>query len=234
MKRGNPLGKCLGPISFECIDFHGLSQIIASFTRENFAEREAEIQTEKDNALANGLRAWRAKKPMLCLHAVADEDGHPLENKMNQAEGYVIIGVQSFRRALKAKGTTTMRTSCDTFRKLLMTSAGKSTKTSLTNSLRHRRNPLQALMRFRSAVTGVRGDWVRRFYSTRTNMVEGGTVPALFAESRTVFIPKSSDVDNNGRIVRSPEALRPLTLCNCDCKILTTASCRGLHWYTMR
>ena len=27
--------------------------------------------------------------------------------------------------------------------------------------------------------------------------------------------PKSSDVDNNGRIVRSPEALRPLTLCNC-------------------
>ena len=48
------------------------------------------------------------------------------------------------------------------------------------------------------------------------------------------FIPKSSYVDNNGRIVRSMEALRPLTLCTCDCKILTTATCRGFEWYTMR
>ena len=27
------------------------------------------------------LRAWSAKKPMLCLHAVADEDGHPMESE---------------------------------------------------------------------------------------------------------------------------------------------------------
>ena len=25
-----------------------------------------------------------------------------------------------------------------------------------------------------------------------------------------------------------------MTLCNCDCILLTTAFCRGLHWYTMR
>ena len=49
-----------------------------------------------------------------------------------------------------------------------------------------------------------------------------------------MFLPKCSDADSNGRIVKSPGALRPLTLCNCDCKILTTAICRGLHWYTMR
>ena len=64
--------------------YHGLSRIIASFTRENFSEREAKIrylpwtQTEKDSALAKcrlGLRAWRSKKPMLCLQAVTDEDG---------------------------------------------------------------------------------------------------------------------------------------------------------------
>ena len=38
----------------------------------------------KYNALAKcrlGLRAWRAKKPMLCFHAVTDENGHPLENE---------------------------------------------------------------------------------------------------------------------------------------------------------
>ena len=85
-----PVGKCFDPISFECIDFHGLSQITASPTRENPAEREAEIgnlpwtQTEKINTLAKcrlGLRAWLAKKPMLCLYAVTDEDGHTLENE---------------------------------------------------------------------------------------------------------------------------------------------------------
>ena len=28
-----------------------------------------------------GLRVWRSKKPMLCLHAVTDEDGNLLENE---------------------------------------------------------------------------------------------------------------------------------------------------------
>ena len=89
-----PVGKCFDPISFECIDFHGLSQIIASLTRENLTEREAEIgnlfwtQTEEDSALAKcriGLRPGRSKTPMLFLHAVTDEDVHPWKTKMNQA-----------------------------------------------------------------------------------------------------------------------------------------------------
>ena len=74
----------------ECLDCQRISQIIANFTHENLAEREAEItnlpwrQTEKDNALARrrvGQRAWRAQKPVLCLNAVTDEDSHPLENE---------------------------------------------------------------------------------------------------------------------------------------------------------
>ena len=76
--------------SFECVDFQRLSQIIANFTRENLAERGAEIanlpwtQTEKDNALArcrSGQRAWRIEKPVLCLSAVTDEEGHPLDKE---------------------------------------------------------------------------------------------------------------------------------------------------------
>ena len=55
-------------------------------------------------------------------------------------------------------------------------------------------------------------------------VLEGGAV------IRTVFIPKSSTVDDNGLIVRPPDALRPLALCDCDCKIITTAICPGLHW----
>ena len=85
-----PVEKCFGPISFECVDFQRLSQIIAKVTRENLAEREAEItnlprtQTEKNNASARcriGQRAWRIKKPVLCQSAVTDEEGHPLDNE---------------------------------------------------------------------------------------------------------------------------------------------------------
>ena len=66
-----PIEICFEPSSFECVDFQKLSQIIANLTRENLAEREAEItnlpwtQTEKDNALARcriGQCAWRTKK----------------------------------------------------------------------------------------------------------------------------------------------------------------------------
>ena len=116
-----PVEKCFDPNSFECIDVHGLSQIIASLTRESLAERQAEIgdfpwtPTEKDNALAKcrlGFRAWRTKKPMLCLHAVTDEDGHPQENGRRLCEYWSTI----FQ--VRNKGT---------FRKFLMTSVGKRT-----------------------------------------------------------------------------------------------------------
>ena len=56
------------------------------------------------------------------------------------------------------------------------------------------------------------------------DVLEGRNIPDCFAESRTVFIPKTSDTDDLGRIIRSPDALRPLTLCNCDCKLLTVPS----------
>ena len=35
------------------------------------------------------------------------------------------------------------------------------------------------------------------------------------------FTPKTSEIDDNGKIIRSP-----------DGKLLTSAICRGLHWYT--
>ena len=53
-----------------------------------------------------------------------------------------------------------------------------------------------------------------------------------FSRATTLFqSPAHSDRRSP---VKSPDALRPLTLCNCDCKILTLAICRGLHRYTMR
>ena len=239
-----PVGKCFDPISFECINFHGLSQTIASLTRESLAEREAEIgnlpwtQTEKDNALAKcrlGLRAWRTKKPMLCLHAVTDEDGHPLENED-----------ESGRRL------------CDYWGTIFQARAEGPRHHQYENILRYvqkapddirrviDKNELDELMALNkesapgpdvipySFYSCAGGLGSRILFCAYKHVLEGGTIPAHFAKSRTVFIPKSSVIDDNGRIIRSPEALRPLTLCTCDCKILTTAICRGLRWYTMR
>ena len=71
-------------------------------------------------------------------------------------------------------------------------------------------------------------------FNAYKRVLEGGAVPAHFAASRTVFIPNSPTVDDNGLIMRSPDALRPLAMCNCDCKIITTAICIGLHKYSIR
>ena len=50
---------------------------------------------------------------------------------------------------------------------------------------------------------------------------------------RTVFIPKTGEVSAQGLLIRWPESLRPLTLCNCECKILTAAMCSGLRRYSV-
>ena len=69
-------------------------------------------------------------------------------------------------------------------------------------------------------------DWVPATCSGQINLL-WKVVLTHFVANRTAFIPKSSTVDDFGLIVRSPDALRPLTLCNCDCKIITTAICFG-------
>ena len=43
-------------------------------------------------------------------------------------------------------------------------------------------------------------------------VLEGRNIPDCW----TVFNPETSDTDDIGRIIRSLDALRPLTVCNCD------------------
>ena len=62
------------------------------------------------------------------------------------------------------------------------------------------------------------GSGSRFLFDAYRCVLEGGAVSTHFGGSRTVFIPKSSTAEDFGLIVRSPDALRPLTLCNCDCK----------------
>ena len=50
------VGKCIDQCSFECIDFHGLTQMIARLTRERITEREAEIRNLPCPQTADGKR----------------------------------------------------------------------------------------------------------------------------------------------------------------------------------
>ena len=137
-----------------------------------------------------------------------------------------------FQARVEGSSTITLRPSCDTSRKLVTTRVGKSTETKLNELMATKKESApgpDGISLYRCA-GGLGSQFLFNAYK---HVLEGGAIPVPLAESITVF-PKSSDVDNNGRIVRSPEALRPLTLCNCDCKILTAAICRGLHWYTVR
>ena len=180
-----PIENCFDPISFECVDFQKLSQIIANFTREILAEREAEItnlpwtQSEKHNALPRCRIGQRARRTNIKTCFVSElslvKRATPWKTMMDQVEA-----------------------------------------------------------EFHMARTGAGGLGSQFLFNAYRSLLERGTVPEHFAQSRTVFIPWTSDIDYNGRIIRSPDALRSLTLCNCDCKLLNSAFCRGLHWYTMR
>ena len=80
--------------------------------------------------------------------------------------------------------------------------------------------------------TGVLVVWVRTFSLMLTKLCWKGALSLIiFAESRTVFVPKTSHVVDHGRIIRSLTHFSPLTV---TAKLLTSAICRGLHWYTMR
>ena len=212
---------------------HGLSQIMASL-----AERAAEIcnlpstQTEKHNAFAMrrlGLRAWRSKKPM--LHAVTDEDSGKW-TRIGQ-EAMRILGT-IFEARIEGERHHCHETIFRYVQKAL-------------DDIRWEidRNEYELMATKKDSAPGPNGIpyslnrcagglGCQFLFNAYKHVIEGGPVPAQCAASRTVFIPKSSDVDNNCLIVRSPDALRPLTLCNCDWKILITAICRGLQWYTMR
>ena len=150
------------------------------------------------------------------------------KTKRNQAEGSLSTGVRYSKHTPKVRGITNLKMYCNLFRKHLTTSAGSLTEMSLTNSLPQKKESALGPDGIPYSVHRCAGGLGSQFlFNAYKYLLEEGTIPEHFAESRTVFIPKTSDIDDNGRIIRSPDALRPLTLCNCDCKLLTTAICRG-------
>ena len=67
------------------------------------------------------------------------------------------------------------------------------------------------------------------FLDTYIQLLDGIIPLSSFAVSRTARSPKFITVGVQDRIVRSQNSLSALTLCICDCQILTTAYCFGLR-----
>ena len=72
------------------------------------------------------------------------------------------------------------------------------------------------------------GIGVQLVFNTCKQLLVGGRLPPIFAPNRTVFIPKSIAIDDQGRHVRCP-----LTFCNSYCRIFTTAPCSGFQQYSI-
>ena len=49
------------------------------------------------------------------------------------------------------------------------------------------------------------------------HLLHMGNLSEGIAASKNVFITKAKNVAANGRLIRPPDALRPRTLCTCDC-----------------
>ena len=112
--------------------------------------------------------------------------------KMNLTEDSASIGEPFSKHARKARGITSTKIFCDMFNKLLMTSVGPLISLSLMTSLRQRKTRLLALTDFPTMPTSVLVARVRSssFVLTKVSW-EGSAILDCFAESRTVFIPKT-------------------------------------------
>ena len=163
----DPVGQCFDDTSFQCTNFHGRSHIVTSLARENIAEREAVqnlpgLKLKFDNALAKcrlSLRSCISKKPMICLHAVTDEEGRLLEDEDESCTRLRTDGVTLLSHVSMTNDTTHMRPFSILCKKPRKIPNGLSKSKILTMCQQPRKNPLLALMESPVACTGVLVGW---------------------------------------------------------------------------
>ena len=66
-------------------------------------------------------------------------------------------------------------------------------------------------------------------YDCYLKILGGGTAPSWFNSARIVFIPKTDDEEYCESVAAEPGGLRPLSLSNCDHKLVCVAVCCALR-----
>ena len=187
---------------------------------KNFATRETEVstfpcaQTEKDVALARCRsiqRVWRNETPVLTLSAVTDEEGHPLENEDESGRrlceywGTIFQARQEGPRHFQHEETLRFVQQAPNDINWTIDRA------EFDDLLASKKDSAPGPDGIPYGVYRCAGGLGSKFlFNAYQAVLEGRNISDCFAESRTVFIPKTSDTNDLGRIIRSPDALRPL------------------------
>ena len=146
--------------------------------------------------------------------------------RMNLEEDFVIIGEPFSRHARKARGITNTKDILRYVQQAPNDINWTFDQAEFDDHLALKKNSAPGPDGIPYGVSRCAGGLGSKLlFSAHKAVLEGSTIPDCFAESRTVFIPKTSDIHDHGRIIRSPDALRPLTL---SANSLLPAICRPL------
>ena len=143
------------------------------------------------------------QKKVFCLNAITDENGHNWETKMNQEEDSVNTGVRFSKHVSRARSITNTKKILRYVQKPDIRWTIDQTEFDETVLKKDSAPGLDGIPYDAYRCAGALGS---QFFKAHKFLLERGTVPDY-----SVFIPKTS-VHDNGRIIRSPDALRPLTL----------------------
>ena len=151
---------------------------------------------------------------MLCFHAVKDEDGHFLEDEDESGMGLCTCWSKIFQSRNEEERHHAHETILEYVQKAPDDIRWEIDKREFDGMMATKKESAPGLDGIPCTIyRGAGGLGSQFLFDAYKRVLEGGVVPAHFGASRTVVIPKSSDVDDNGLMVKSPEELRSLTLC---------------------
>ena len=153
---------------------------------------------------------------MLCPHAVTDAEGRLLDDEDESGRRLCAYWCKIFGARVEDERHNEHETILDYVQKALEDVQWIIDKQEFDEMLATKKESAPGP----DGIRCVEGFGSQFLFNAYRYVVEGGFVSSRYAASSTVFIPKSSSVDDNKLIIRSPDALRPLT---CDCKGITTA-----------
>ena len=221
-----------------CLSFRALCSIVESTTRNNTRAHVEELFRNRQKRTWPWPNVLRASKPGLLrnrsLQSMPSRTSTtcPSSSQMKLHASFVNSGVASSVRAMSISDWYVLMPCWPWFNMLRLIWGGALTWTNCKNFSPPNVNPLpRQMVHFVVCTAPLAALGARFLFVSYQACPQGPSLLVGFGDNRTVFIPKSSEVWRpcHGRITCSLEALRPLSSCNGECEIITTAMCYGLR-----
>lgn len=211
-------------------DACGLSQLIATLHRAKCDDEEAELELELDEqqkmarlqVVQRRRQAWALEKRRLCLSQIVDSSGVPYRSEADAAEE-----LRRHWQSVAEEGT--VNTDRWDYLKRYVQAVPDGMEWAVAaqdfvESIRNRKPsapgpdglPYSIYLLCDAAGATV-------LYDLYCDILAGGTPPDDFLDALMVFIPKGSAASDGTIVARTPDNVRPLSLSNTDCKLVTNA-----------